>query len=86
MTTMCSCPSTSTQPLEVTDAQGNSRTLRTVGAKWSHLQSSRFGANAQPYYVIVNPETERPLAAPRAYDEDIAAYTAFLRQGLVNYK
>ena len=74
------------QPIEVTDAQGNSRTLRTVGAKWSHLQSSRFGANAQPYYVIVNPETERPLAAPRAYNEDIAAYTDFLKKGLANYK
>ncbi|MBE6261612.1 MAG: DUF255 domain-containing protein [Prevotella sp.] len=72
------------EPVEVTDAQGQRRTLRTVGAKWSYLQSHKFGANAQPFYVILNNEG-RPLMGSRSYDEDIDAYVDFLRQGLRRY-
>ena len=72
------------EPIEVTDAQGQTRTLRTVGAKWSYLQSQKFGANAQPYYVILNNEGH-PLMGSRSYDEDINAYVDFLRQGLKRY-
>ena len=74
------------EPVEVTDTQGQTKTLRTVGAKWSYLQSHKFGANAQPFYVMVDPATGRPLAGSRAYDEDIAGYIEFLNQGLANYK
>ena len=66
------------EPIEVTDEQGNTRTLRTVGAKWSYLQSHKFGANAQPFYVILDPTTGKPLSGSRAYDEDIAAFLNFL--------
>ena len=69
------------EPMEVTDTDGTTRTLRTIGAKWSWLQSHKFGANAQPFYVIVD-ANGRPLAGSRSYDEDIAAYLDFLRQGL----
>ena len=72
------------EPIEVTDAQGQKRTLRTGGAKWSYLQSQKFGANAQPFYVIINNEGH-PLMGSRSYDEDIAAYVDFLRQGLKRY-
>jgi thiol:disulfide interchange protein DsbD len=74
------------EPLEVTDEQGNTKTLRTVGAKWSYLQSHKFGANAQPYYVILDPVTARPLSGSRAYDEDIPAYLDFLNGGLERYR
>ena len=74
------------EPLEVADEQGHSRMLRTVGAKWSYLQSSKFGANAQPFYVILDPATGKPLAGSRAYDEDIKAYVDFLNQGLGEYR
>jgi thiol:disulfide interchange protein DsbD len=70
------------EPMEVTDGQGNTKTLRTVGAKWSYLQSHKFGANAQPFYVIVDPTTGKPLAASRAYDEDIDGYIKWLESGL----
>ena len=70
------------EPMEVTDAQGNKKTLRTVGAKWSYLQSHKFGANAQPFYVILDPTTGKPLSGSRAYDEDIDAYLKFLDKGL----
>ena len=70
------------EPIEVTDEQGNTKTLRTVGAKWSYLQSHKFGANAQPFYVIVDPTTGKPLTGSRAYDEDIDGYLEFLDKGL----
>ena len=73
------------QPIEVTDAQGNTKTLRTVGAKWSYLQSQKFGANAQPFYVMLDADGH-PLASSRAYDEDIDLYLEFLNTGLKNYK
>ena len=74
------------EPIEVTDGQGNTKTLRTVGAKWSYLQSHKFGANAQPFYVIVDPATGKPLSGSRAYDEDIDKYLQFLNEGLGNYQ
>jgi len=74
------------EPMEVTDDQGNKKTLRTVGAKWSYLQSHKFGANAQPFYVMLDPATGKPLAGSRAYDEDIQQYIDFLNTGLSNYK
>ena len=74
------------EPMEVTDAQGNKKTLRTVGAKWSWLQSQKFGANAQPFYVLLDPVTARPLTGSRAYDEDIPAYLEFLNKGLSVYR
>ena len=72
------------EPMEVTDAQGNQKTLRTVGAKWSYLQSHKFGANAQPFYVLLDNEGH-PLCPSRAYNEDVQAYLDFLQQGLQRY-
>ena len=67
------------EPVEVADGQGGTRTLRTIGAKWSELQRSRFGTNAQPYYVILDSEGKQ-LAPGRGYDEDVAAFVKFLKQ------
>ena len=75
-----------TEPMVVTDEQGNTKTLRTVGAKWSYLQSHKFGANAQPYYIILDPVTAQPLSGSRAYDEDISAYLDFLNDGLKRFR
>ncbi len=74
------------EPMVVTDAQGQQKTLRTVGAKWSYLQSHKFGANAQPFYVALDPVTGKPLTGSRAFNEDISAYLDFLNQGLKNYR
>ena len=68
------------------DEKGQKKTLRTVGAKWSWLQSQKFGANAQPFYVALDPKTGKPLTGSRGYDEDVAAYMDFLNQGLRNFK
>ena len=74
------------EPMVVTDAQGQQKALRTVGAKWSYLQSHKFGANAQPFYVALDPVTGKPLTDSYAFNEDISAYLDFLNQGLKNYQ
>ena len=64
---------------------GKERTLRTIGDKWSYLQRVKFGANAQPFYVLVDNEG-MPLNSPYSYDEDVNKYIDFLKTGLKNYK
>ncbi len=72
------------EPMEVT-FNGEKRTLRTVGDKWSYLQASKFGANAQPFYVAVDNEGN-PLTASFSFKEDVSAYLDFLNKGLENFK
>ena len=72
------------EPMTVTE-NGQQRTLRTVGDKWSYLQRVKFGANTQPFYVLIDNEG-KPLAGSRSYDEDINAYIDYLQTGIDNYK
>lgn len=64
---------------------GKERTLRTVGDKWSYLQRVKFGANAQPFYVLIDNQG-KPLNKSYAYDENISKYVDFLQTGLNNYR
>ena len=64
---------------------GQSVTLRTVGDRWSYLQRSKFGANAQPFYVLLDNDGH-PLTGSYSYNEDIPAYLGFLQKGLEKYK
>lgn len=70
-------------PLVVSE-NGQEVKLRTVGDRWSYLQRSKFGANAQPFYVLLDNEGH-PLNSSYSYNEDISAYLAFLQKGLDNY-
>ena len=72
------------EPITVTE-NGQQRTLRTVGDKWSYLQRVKFGANTQPFYVLIDNDG-KPLAGSRSYDEDINAYIDYLQMGIDNYK
>lgn len=71
-------------PVKIVE-NGTERTLRTVGEKWSYLQRVKFGANAQPFYVLIDNEG-KPLNKSYSYDEDIPKYIEFLQTGLENYK
>ena len=73
-----------TEPVKIME-NGTERTLRTVGDKWSYLQRVKFGANAQPFYVLIDNEGN-PLNKSYAYDEDISKYINFLQTGLENYR
>lgn len=73
-----------TEPVKIVE-NGKERTLRTVGDKWSYLQRVKFGANAQPFYVLIDNEG-RPLNKSYAFDESIPNYIEFLQTGLENYR
>lgn len=72
------------QPMKVVD-NGVERTLKTVGDKWSYLQRIKFGANAQPFYVLLDSKGV-PLNGSYAYDESIPKFVKWLQEGLTNYK
>lgn len=72
------------EPLKIV-FDGKEKTLRTVGDKWSYLQSSKFGANAQPFYVALDHEG-KPLGASYSYNEDVPLYIDFLKGGLNEFK
>ena len=71
--------------VETIEENGEQRKLRTIGDKWSYLQRYKFGANAQPFYVLVDNDG-RPLTGSYTYNEDVPAYLQWLRDGLKNYK
>lgn len=72
------------EPIKVTE-NGSTRTLRTLGDKWSYLQRVKFGSNAQPFYALIDNEGH-PLNHSYSYDEDIPKYIKFLETGIQNYK
>ena len=63
---------------------GKQRKLKTIGDKWSYLQRSKFGANAQPFYVLLDNEG-MPVSRSHAYDKNINEYIIFLNKGLEEY-
>ena len=71
------------EPVKIME-NGTERTLRTVGDKWSYLQRVKFGANAQPFYVLLDNDGN-PLNKSYAYNEDITSYIEFLQKGLEHY-
>ncbi|MCD8081568.1 MAG: thioredoxin family protein [Bacteroides sp.] len=71
------------EPIRVMEGD-KERILRTVGDKWSYLQSVKFGSNAQPFYVLLDNEGN-PLNKSYAYDENVSLYIDFLQKGLDNY-
>lgn len=72
---------------EIIDVQENGRTtrLKTVGDKWSYLQRSKFGAQSQPYYIVLDHQG-KPLSPAHAFDESVVNYVNFLETGLRNFK
>lgn len=71
------------EPIQVVE-NGQQRTLRTVGDKWSYLQRTKVGANTQPFYVLLD-NNGKPLNGSRSYDENLQEYIDFLQKGLDNY-
>ncbi len=71
--------------IETVTENGREMRLRTVGDKWSYLQRYKFGANAQPFYVLLDADGT-PLNGSYSYNEDVAEYVKFLNQGLERWK
>ena len=72
------------QPIEIQE-NGKTRKLKTIGDKWSYLQRSKFGSNAQPFYILLNDEGQ-PLGPSYAFNEDVSKYIQFLQNGLKEIK
>ena len=72
------------EPVKI-EEYGKMRTLRTVGDRWSYLQRSKFGANAQPFYVLLDTDGY-PIAPPYSYNEDISTYLNFLKGGIETFE
>ncbi len=68
----------------VSSALGRERTVRTVGQKWSVFQAKHYGANTQPYYVILDHDEEM-LVPAYSYDTSIPKYLEFLNTGKNNF-
>lgn len=71
------------KPIEITE-NGKTRKLKTIGDKWSYLQRNKFGANAQPFYVLLD-NNGMPVAPSRAYNKNTKEYILFLQNGLKKY-
>ena len=59
--------------------------IKSIGNKWSDFQISRYKANAQPYYVLID-HNEEMLVAPSAYEPDADEYYKWLKKGIENFK
>lgn len=71
------------EPIEVQE-NGKDVKLTTVGDKWSYLQRYKFGANSQPYYVMLDGDGQ-PLAGPYFYDENVEKFLNWLHEGMNNF-
>lgn len=71
------------RPMKVT-AGGSDYTLETVGEKWAFLQSYKFGANSQPYYIVLD-NAGQPLTDPVYYDNSVEKFMLWLNEGLERY-
>ena len=58
--------------------------IRTIGNKWSDFQITKYKANAQPYYVLLNHDGEN-LNHYMAYTADVTTYLNWLNEGLTNF-
>jgi thiol:disulfide interchange protein len=72
------------KPYDIVE-NGMTRTIRSVGDQWSYLQRYKFGANAQPFYILLDPEGEL-LGPSRSYNENIEQYVRFLKDGLSTFR
>lgn len=66
------------------EENGKKITLETVGEKWSYLQRYKFGANSQPYYIMLD-NSGNALSGPTYYDENVAKFVEWLNSGIKNY-
>ena len=74
--------------LEVTD-QTNSKysgkKIQTIGNKWSDFQASRFNANSQPFYVLLDSDGNL-LVPPLGADYNPKSFTQYLDSGLEAFR
>ncbi len=58
------------------------KVLKSLGKINSYFMMKRYQVNAQPYYVILDPVTEKNKVPARSYNLDVDEYVKFLEKGL----
>ena len=66
------------KPYEVQE-NGRTTSIETIGDKWSYLERSKFGANAQPFYIMLD-NGGMPLNKPYTFDENPAHFVKWLKR------
>jgi len=59
--------------------------ITTIGGKWSDFEASKFDANSQPYYVMLD-NNGNILVPPQGADYDVNGFVAYLQSGIMAYK
>jgi thiol:disulfide interchange protein DsbD len=59
--------------------------IKTIGNKWSDMQSNIYKTNSQPYYVLLD-HNGKLLAKPRGYTPEVDVYNSYLEEGLCRWK
>lgn len=67
----------------ITDSKG--KVQKSIGKVNSAFQIAKFGINAQPYYVLIDPRTDQMLTQPRSYNLDVSGFIKFLEKGVATY-
>jgi thiol:disulfide interchange protein len=57
---------------------------KTIGKQNADLQITKYNANAQPYYVIID-QNEKTLVEPKAYDLNVQNFVNFLDAGKASF-
>jgi len=70
---------------EQTVSKYSGKKIETIGNKWSDLQASRFNANSQPFYVLLDTKGNL-LVQPQGADYDPHSFTRYLDSGLEVFK
>ena len=63
----------------------NGKVLKSLGKVNANYALTRFGVNAQPYYVLQGKGGE-VLGEPRGYDLSVEGFVKFLKKGVEEYK
>jgi len=64
------------KPFEVQE-NGRTRSIKTIGDKWSYLQRIKFGANAQPFYVMLD-NSGNPINEAYSFNQDPKNFVKWL--------
>ncbi|MFD2909246.1 protein-disulfide reductase DsbD family protein [Flavobacterium ardleyense] len=63
----------------------NGKTIDTYGKKWSDFSITKYKANIQPYYILMDHDEEN-LNEPVGYTPDVEEYKTWLQEGIANFK
>lgn len=69
----------------VTSKLNPDKKLKYIGQKWSELQTVKYKANSQPFYVLMNHD-ETNIINPVAYTPNVDEYYNWLIKGISKFK